>query len=167
LNLGTLIGTLMTPVAKLRRSVVVQASIDEVFEFWKNFSNFPRFMSHVENVFVNESGGLHWVVAGPAHSRVEWDARVTELITNQRICWRSLPNSPIVNAGEISFRSSEDYGSTQVDIELIYAPPAGALGYAVAHFLGYDPSDRIDEDLATMRRLIEEERERMGRMPGA
>ena len=44
---------------------------------------------------------------------------------------------------------------TRLDIELSYAPPMGALGYAVAHFLGFDPRSKIDEDLLVMKSLIE------------
>jgi uncharacterized membrane protein len=127
--------------------------VDQVYGFWKDFSNFPKFMSYIRDVHVNEIGGLEWIAEGPRGVPVKWDAVVGAMTENQLISWKSSHNSLIANEGRISF--SEDSGGTRLGIELTYAPPAGALGYAVVRLLGFDPRQKIDQDLEVMRRLIE------------
>jgi uncharacterized membrane protein len=46
-------------------------------------------------------------------------------------------------------------------VRMIYNPPAGALGHAVASLLGGDPKSRMDEDLMRFKSLLEEGRTRM------
>ncbi len=43
------------------------------------------------------------------------------------------------------------------EVELSYAPPIGAIGYAVARTLGFDPRLTIDQDLLVMKDLIEKQ----------
>ncbi len=153
LSLSHLIGAFTVPAMRLRRSLLVRAPVDQVYGFWKDFSNFPKFMSYIRDVHVNEIGGLEWIAEGPRGVPVKWDAVVGAMTENQLISWKSSHNSLIANEGRISF--SEDSGGTRLGIELTYAPPAGALGYAVVRLLGFDPRQKIDQDLEVMRRLIE------------
>jgi uncharacterized membrane protein len=154
-GLATLLGTFINPVVRLRRSINIHATVDEVYDFFRRFENYSHFMSYVHDVKVDDSGGLEWTIIGPAGVRIQWKAAMTALIPRQLVSWKSLPRSLITNAGAIRIRPI-DTDLTLVDIELTFAPPAGALGYAVAKFLGFDPKDKIDEDLSVMRGLIEE-----------
>lgn len=149
------LGWVVSPALVLERKLYVRASPDEVFDFLRDFSNFPRFMSYVHDVRINDRGGLHWEVAGPGGIRLGWDADVDHLIQNQVIGWRSGKGSIIRNRGLIRLTEQRD-GGTVISIELSYAPPAGAVGYAAIRILGFDPKTRIDGDLAVLRTLIEQ-----------
>src|SRR3954471_4921366 len=50
----------------VEESVTIQRPLPELFDFWRNFENLPRFMSHVKQVQVLDGGKSHWVVEGPA-----------------------------------------------------------------------------------------------------
>src|SRR4051812_26773749 len=110
-------------------------------------------MSYIRDVRVNDKGGLEWTAIGPGGWPVKWNATLGALDQDRLITWKSSPTSLITNEGKVSL--SETAGSTQVTIELTYAPPAGALGYAVVRLLGIDPRQKIDQDLVVMQRLIE------------
>jgi uncharacterized membrane protein len=137
------------------KTINVQAPIEEVFDFWTNFENFPRFMSHVREVRKTSEDRSHWVASGPGGVDVEWDAVVTELEPNQVVAWRSVPGSTVANAGIVRFDPNED-GSTRIDIRMSYNPPAGALGHVVATFFGADPKRAMDEDLVRFKSLLED-----------
>ncbi len=156
-----LIGAVVLPVVSLRRTILISASIEEVYEFWAEFANYPRFMSFVRDVQVNETGGLRWTARGPLSAHVYWDTDVLDLVRNQRITWKSVPGSLIATEGKVEFEDAGQ-GSVRLRIELSFAPPAGAPGYAIAHLLGFDPSERIDEDLEVMKLLIERRSRRAG-----
>ena len=109
------------------------ASWIEVYRFWRNFENLPKFMTHLDSVATREAGISHWVALGPAGMKVEWDARVINEIDNKLIAWQSLEGSMVSTAGSVNFRET-DHG-TEVRVKLQYNPPAGKLGAAVARLV--------------------------------
>lgn len=140
----------------LQKTINVDAPVEEVFKFWQNYENFPRFMSNVEEVRDRGDGYSHWVVKGPANTTLEWDARITSLIPNKVLAWRSLPGSVVGHAGIINFEPNQQ-GGTQVDVKFSYRPPAGAMGHLAASLLGSNPKQMMNEDLARFKSLIEQE----------
>jgi uncharacterized membrane protein len=60
------------------KSIVINQSPDELYRFWHNFENLPRFMDHLESVQQTGDRRSHWVAKGPAGTTVEWDAEITE-----------------------------------------------------------------------------------------
>lgn len=155
LHVTDLIGWLANPSVRLRRTIRVKAPIDDVYNFLIHFDNYPRFMSYVQKVEINNEGGLRWTVKGPAGVLFHWNTSLGSIIKNQAISWKSSINSLIRNSGNIQLKDLPGEG-TEIQIELVYAPPVGALGYAVVHFLGFDPKDKIDEDLQVLKAIVEE-----------
>lgn len=153
-DLASTLGMILSPMIRLRRSIEVAAPLDEVYDFWRRFENYPHFMSYVAGVSVNESGGLRWIMNAPG-MRLKWDASILSLSPSMGLRWRSSADSPIHHEGDVRFTPTASGESTRVDVFLAFAPPAGVLGYAVAHWLGFDPRDRIDTDLQRMKELIE------------
>jgi len=155
-DLTQLFGSLVLPVLRMSRTVRVNAPVDDVFRFWKDFRNYPNFMSYIREVSINDFGGLHWVSKAPGGTQLQWDTSIMSFKLNQEISWKSVPGSIIATEGVVRMHP-DDLGSTEVHVELSFAPPAGALGYAAAHFLGFNPDSRIDDDLELMKNLIEDE----------
>lgn len=140
---------------EVHKILTIHAPISEVFAFWRDYENFPKFMSHIHEVRDTGGGRSHWVAEGPAGLPFEWDAETVRVEENRLISWRSVGSSPIANAGIVRFQS-EGEGATRVDIHLSYSPPAGALGHAVAAFLGSDPKHLMDDDLVRLKSLLED-----------
>jgi uncharacterized membrane protein len=140
-----------------QKIINVAAPVEDVFAFWSNYQNFPKFMSNVREVRQTIQDRSHWVVAGPGGVSVEWDAILTNYVPNQSIAWKTLPESPIAHAGIVKFEPNPD-GTTRVDIRMSYNPVAGALGHAVASIFGADPKSEMDSDLVRMKTMIEEGR---------
>jgi uncharacterized membrane protein len=136
------------------KTVNIDAPVEEVFAFWSNYENFPRFMSHLKEVRRTGEGRSHWVAEGPAGVPVAWDAETTAYEENRVIAWKSIGDSPVGNAGIVRFAADPE-GGTRVDIRLSYNPPAGALGHAVASFFGADPKHALDEDMVRLKSLLE------------
>ncbi|GIV98064.1 MAG: hypothetical protein KatS3mg057_2721 [Herpetosiphonaceae bacterium] len=138
----------------IQKTITVNAPPEEVFAFWSNFENFPRFMSHLREVHDLGNGRSRWRVEGPAGMSVEWDAIITKMEPNRILAWKSVPGSIIKNAGIIHFDRTTD-GGTRIDIKLSYNPPAGAIGHAFASLFGADPKTAMDDDLLRFKSLIE------------
>lgn len=157
-------GTRVSPVASVRRgegtkveqSVVVNQPLQEVYQFWRNFENLPRFMDHLESVTVIDETRSHWIAKAPAGTRVEWDAVIHNEIEGQLIAWRSLPGADINNAGSVHFSpAAGDTGQTEVRVVLSYEPPAGKVGVAVAKLLGEEPATQVADDLRRFKQVME------------
>ena len=137
----------------VEESVTINRPIGELYRFWRNFENLPRFMNHLESVAMRDEGISHWVAKGPAGMRVEWDARIINEVSNKVIGWQSLEGSTIATAGSVNF-DEEAYG-TRVTVHLQYNPPGGRLGAAVAKLFGEEPNQTIREDLRRFKQLME------------
>ena len=138
----------------VEKRIDVKAPPEEVFEFWTDYQNFPRFMHNVKDVRQVADRRSHWVVAGPAGLPVQWTAEVTGLIPGELIEWRSVSDSDVRHEGAVRFVGTTD-GGTRVSVELSYIPPAGAFGHAVAAIFGADPKSEMDADLLRMKSMIE------------
>jgi len=126
-------------------SIVVGADASTVYRFWRNLSNLPQFMRHLERVDVIDSTRSHWVAAAPAGMKVEWDAEIINDVENKLIGWKSIGNPDVVSAGSVRFRPV--VGGTEITVHMQYDPPAGRLGAWIAEMFGEEPSQTIRQDL--------------------
>jgi uncharacterized membrane protein len=139
----------------VERTMTVYKPVNEVFRFWRNFENLPRFMSHLESVRTTDNRWSEWTARAPLGARVSWRAEVTDERENQYIVWRSLPGSDIENVGSVQFREAPGERGTEITVALQYNPPAGKAGHALAYLFGESPEQQVREDLRHFKQLIE------------
>ena len=138
---------------EMQKTMTIAAPVDEVWNFWAHFENFPRFMSHLKHVKDMGNGRSHWSAVGPGNMTCEWDAVITKWDPPHVMAWRSTEGSLIANAGMVRFEEVE--GGTRLDIRLSYNPPGGALGHMCAALFGADPKHAMDQDLVRLKSLLE------------
>jgi uncharacterized membrane protein len=139
----------------VQKTIFVNRPVNDVFELWSRFDNFPQFMEHVREVDL-EIGGRRsmWTVDGPAGTKLEFEAETTAFEPDRLIAWKTVANQPVEHEGTVRF---EQHGNgTRVHVQMMYRPPGGIVGHAIAHILGWDPKARMDEDLVRMKTLLEE-----------
>ena len=137
----------------VQHSVTVTAAPDEVYAFWRDYSNLPKFMNHLETVTQFDDKTSHWVAKAPIGTQVAWDAETVRDEPGKLIAWRSLEGATIPNSGSVRFLPTDD-GGTEVKVTLEYEPPGGALGAIVAKFFGEEPQVQITEDLNRFKTLL-------------
>lgn len=125
-----------------------------VYRFWRQLSNLPRFMSHLERVDLLDDRRSHWVASGPLGHQVEWDAEIINEVDGYLLAWQSLPGSDIISAGSVRFRDLPG-DATEITVHLQYQPPAGRLGAWAAWMTGEEPSLQIQEDLRNVKQYLE------------
>jgi uncharacterized membrane protein len=140
---------------RVAQAVTINRSPEELYRFWRDFQNLPRFMKHLESVRVTGDRRSHWVAKGPAEMTVEWDAEITEDRPNELIAWRSLEGSDVDNIGSVRFERAPGGRGAIVRVEMQYNPPAGVVGATVARLLGKDPEWQIKNDLRRFKQLME------------
>jgi len=136
-------------------SMIINASQQEVYEFWRNFENLARFMNHLESVTVTGERRSRWIALGPLGTRIAWDAEIVSDRPNEEIKWRSLPDSDVELDGLVRFTPAPGRRGTLIEVITVVIPPAGELGRAVAKIFGKDPNFMIRQDLRRLKALME------------
>jgi len=144
-----------TQVVRVRKSIQINCSPDQVYRFWRNFENLPRFMSNLESVKTIGDRRSHWVAIGPAGKRIEWDAEIVEEQENRHIAWRSLEGADVENSGSVRFEGAPGGRGTFLKVQIQYSPPGGALGASFAKLFGRAPGQLVHEDLHRLKQIIE------------
>ena len=136
-------------------SVIINRPASELYRFWRNLENLPRFMRHLESVERITDTISHWKAHGPAGTTVEWDAEIHNEVPDKLIGWRSLENAEVVSAGSVNFDDAGQGRGTRVTVHLQYSPPGGKVGASIARLFGRDAETEIREDLRRFKQLIE------------
>lgn len=140
----------------VERSFTINRPVAEVFSFFRNFENLPKFMHHLLEVKTTGKRTSHWVARAPLGLKLEWDAQITEEMENRFLTWESLPGTAIPNWGAVEFRPASEYhGGTEIVVAMQYAPPVGKAGVLFARVLGREPGMQIREDLRRLKQLLE------------
>ena len=140
---------------RVEHAVTVMRPAREVYDFWRDFENLPRFMTHLVDVETSTNGKSHWVAKGPLGTKVEWDAEVIVDIPGEAIGWKSLDGSDVNTAGSVRFRELSHDRGTEVRVNLKYDPPAGKVGIAIARLFGESPETQIRDDMRRFKELLE------------
>jgi uncharacterized membrane protein len=136
-------------------ATTINASAEELFAFWRNFENLPRFMKHLESVQVLDDDRSHWKAKAPLGANVEWDARITQESPNELIAWESLEGSDIPNRGSVRFTPATGGRGTVVAVTLYYDPPGGQIGALIAKLFGEEPEGQVRDDLRRFKAVME------------
>jgi uncharacterized membrane protein len=138
---------------RVESSVVVEAPVARVYDYWRNLENLPNFMTNIEEVRATGPGMTHWRVKGPLGAKMEFDAQTTQEEENRALGWNSVDGN-VQNSGQVRF---QELGPerTRVEVTMNYAdPPGGKLG-EVGSRLVANPQVMVDQDLYNFKEIIE------------
>jgi uncharacterized membrane protein len=135
-------------------SVTINKPIEEVFAFWANLENLPRFMSHLESVTRTAADRSHWRIKAPGGVPIEWDAETVEERENELISWRST-GSVVENSGTVRFERAPGARGTEVHVGLRYRLPAGRVSRALLRAFSQAPEQHVKEELRRFKQILE------------
>ncbi|KQM62668.1 MULTISPECIES: SRPBCC family protein [unclassified Sphingomonas] len=136
------------------RAVTINRPANELFAYFRDFSNLPAFMENVERIDVLDAERSHWVVKAPAGRTVEWDATITEEVDGRFVAWTSEPGADIANSGCVTFKDAGARG-TVVTATILYDPSGGLIGKIVAKMFQREPAIQARRDLRRFKQLME------------
>jgi uncharacterized membrane protein len=149
----------------IQRWVDVAVPVEEAYEKWTNFEEFPKFMHRVLDVERQEGEGdepdtVKWREK-IWFSKREWQAEVTEDSENDRIAWRTLSGTN--HSGVVSFHRLDD-NLTRVLVTVDFRP--AGLFEKMASGLRF-AKRAVQADLARFKAYAEFGRESTGEEPEA
>jgi len=137
------------------RSVTINRPRDEVYHFWRDFSNLARVMENIEEIRGIDARRSHWVVKAPGGKTVEWDAIVIDDEPGRLISWRSVEGADIQSSGQVEFLDAAPGRGTIVRATFTYDPPGGLIGEWIAKFLQREPNLQTRRDLRRLKQFLE------------
>lgn len=139
---------------EVTRSVAIERPAHEVYRFWRTLENVPRFMKHIDVVTPTDERRSHWVAREGAF-RMEWDAEIVEDAEGRCIAWRSLPGGDVYTEGRVEFESAPIEGTSEVRVNLCYAPPGGIVGRVLSPILRRVTGRQVEQELEQLKRMME------------
>lgn len=136
-------------------ALTVNRPIEEVYDFWRNLENLPKFMRHIKAVQRNGSGQSHWIAEISPKLRLEWDAQILQDIPNELIAWRTVPGSTIDHGGAVRFKPATGNRGTEVHATIRYEPPGGMIGETVAGLFKTITQQQVKEDIRRFKSVME------------
>jgi uncharacterized membrane protein len=141
---------LVLAASPARRSITIDRPPAEIYAFWREFTNLPGVIPHLDAVEIIDADRSRWRARGAEGELIEWETVVTEEIWGELVRWKSVDQASIATSGELRLVPNAQ-GGTDVHLELRYHPPGGTLGRIVGSF--WDETTREAELDETLRRL--------------
>lgn len=141
-------------LAIVGKSITINRPRSELFAYWRDFSNLPRFMHAIERIEVNGNRST-WTVKAPAGRHVTLETELAAVVENESIGWRSVEGSQIRTAGVVTFKDAPADRGTVVTAEIAYEPPAGNIGRLVAKLFQAEPNIQARHELKRFKMLME------------
>jgi uncharacterized membrane protein len=141
--------------SRIVRAITILRPAEELYTFWRRLENLAKVVKHPIKITALSDTESHWVVTGPAGSRVEWDAVITEDRRNEFLAWESRAGADVSNRGSVRFTPAPGDEGTEVAVELEYQPPGGKLGALIAKLTGKAADQQVGDALRRMKALLE------------
>ncbi len=139
----------------VEENVIINRPAQELYAFWRDFTNFPQFMDNIKSVEKLDERRSHWVIKAPAGTSVEFDSQIVQDIPGRLISWRSEEGASVPNRGQVEFIETSSGTGTNVRTRISYDPPAGAAGRLIAKLFQREPGTQAKQDLQRFKELVE------------
>tara|TARA_R110002124_G_scaffold225235_2_gene390608 strand:- start:14353 stop:15009 length:657 start_codon:yes stop_codon:yes gene_type:complete len=138
------------------KTVTINRPRSELYAFWRDFQNLPKFMENIENVqLTGKEGRAVWTIRAPAGQSVEIETEVVQERKNELIAWRSVKGSEIETEGRVKFRDAPANRGTWVEAIVAYKPPGGTIGKMIAKLFAREPEIQARRDLKRLKMFME------------
>lgn len=135
-------------------SVTIRRPVEEVYAFFRDFENLPKFMKDLKSITIQSPKKSHWVVETKPGVEFEWDAEITAETPNALIAWKSLEGAAVQSEGEVTFRTINSKG-TAVTLRMDVDLPGGKLAEWISFLTGDHPELLAAVNLRRLKALLE------------
>ena len=135
--------------------ITIRRSSDEVYAFFRDMRNFPRFMAHLDSVESSGKGRSRWSMRIFAGRRLTWEVEIVEERAGALLSWRARPGAAVDSRGRVRFVAAPGGRGTEVHADIRYRAPVGGVGVMIAKMFGFEPGKQVRKDLQRLKQLLE------------
>jgi uncharacterized membrane protein len=137
----------------IEESAIIRRPVEEVFSFFRDFKNLPRFLGDVMAVEQIGPKAFRWTIQGPLGIRVNSTIKVTEERTNELIRYETTGVAGLKGYWEVHFARGSHHGETE--IREVMKIPLGRLGRVGLALIGKFPAEEVSSNLHRLKELLE------------
>jgi uncharacterized membrane protein len=146
---------------KVDDSIDVGVSVQQAYNQWTQFEEFPRFMEGIQSVQQIDDGHVKWVAEVRGETR-EWTTEITEQVPDEKIAWKTI-GGEVKNDGVVTFEQVGD-AHTRINVQMDVEGESSTENVA-GDLLGVVKS-QVRGDLERFKQLIESRGEETGAWRG-
>jgi uncharacterized membrane protein len=146
---------------KIQDSIEIQAPVQQAYNQWTQFEEFPKFMEGIESVKQLDDTHLQWNAEIRGESR-EWTTEITEQRPDEKVAWKTIEGE-VKNDGVVTFEEVGD-GRTRLNVQMDVEGDSNAENVA-GDLLGV-VKRQVHGDLERFKQLIENRDEETGAWRG-
>jgi uncharacterized membrane protein len=137
----------------IETSVSIKRSVADVFRFYRDFTNLPKFLGDVMAVHQLDPVTYRWTIQGPLRIQANWTVKVSQERNNESIHYETITSPALKTHWGIHFAP----GSTADETELreVMKGPFGRLGRAALALIGKFPAEEASSNLHRLKQLME------------
>jgi uncharacterized membrane protein len=147
---------------KIEDSIEVQVPVQQAYNQWTQFEDFPKFMDGIQSVQQLDDTHVHWVAEIRGESR-EWTTEITEQQPDEKIAWKTIKGE-VKNDGVVTF---EPVGDSQTRVNVAMDVEGQSTTENVAGDLLGIVKSQVRGDLERFKQLIESRDEATGAYRGS
>ncbi len=138
----------------IRTSITINKPISEVYAFWRNLENLPKFMTHLDSVKTISSTASEWIAKGPAGiGLLRWRAAIIKDQKEKLLSWQSNDDAPVKNFGKVLFKAVGN--TTEIEVTISYRAPLGIAGQGAAKLLNPIFEKIVHDDILGFKSYLE------------
>jgi uncharacterized membrane protein len=146
---------------KIADSIEVQVPVEQAYNQWTQFEEFPKFMEGIQSVQQLDDTHVRWVAEIRGENR-QWTTEITEQRPDEKIAWKTIEGE-VKNDGVVTFEQVGD-GQTRINVEMDVESESSTQNVA-GDLLGI-VKNQVHGDLERFKTLIEDRDEETGAWRG-
>jgi len=137
---------------RIEASVTIRRPVEEVFQFYRDFRNLPRFLGDVMSIEPIGQETSRWTVQGVLGIRAHWTVRITEERANELIRYETVTSPALKTFWEVRFARGSTSKETLVS-EAMKAP-LGRAGRLALALIGKFPAEEVTANLHRLKQVM-------------
>jgi uncharacterized membrane protein len=146
---------------KIEESIEVQVPVQQAYNQWTQFEQFPKFMEGIQSVQQLDDTHVQWVAEIRGESR-RWTTEITEQQPDEKIAWKTI-DGEVKNDGVVTF---EQVGDAQTRVKLQMDVEGDSTAENVAGDLLGIVKGQVHGDLERFKQLVENHDQETGAWRG-
>jgi uncharacterized membrane protein len=135
---------------KIEDTIEVQVPVQQAYNQWTQFEEFPKFMDGIRSVQQLDDKHVQWVAEIRGESR-QWTTEITEQRPDEKVAWQTIEGE-VKNDGVVTFEPMGD-AQTRVNVQMDVEGESTAENVA-GDLLGV-VKKQVHGDLERFKQLIE------------
>ncbi|MEU5567799.1 SRPBCC family protein [Micromonospora musae] len=137
--------------SSVEAKVTIERPVTDVFRFYRDLENLPRFLGDVMAVQRTGPTTFRWTIEGPLGIRLKSAITLTEERTDELIRYETAGPPGLRARWTVRFAPAP--GGT--DVRQVLAMPLGRLGRTALTLIGKPPAAEVEANLRRLKQLLE------------